>query len=629
MGSWKIIVNGSTVDFEDDYKFIVTQFTGAGMAPIDVISTQFGLLDGSIFQRQRAGDRSLTMIGLINGSNVTALHQNRKNLINAVKPDRSASAEAVVLQYTGAASTVQASAYYDTGLELNTVTTTKEQIALKFLMFDPYWEKTTSSSATLTTQASFSASRVAQRAACGSWGTLGNGLNSEAYSIVSGSDGTLYFGGAFTTASGATASRVAQYNAAGWIRVGNGMNSDVNALTVGRDGFLYAFGSFTTASNIAACAAARWTGTAWAAMASGLGIAGAAGTGYDAITDLDGNILAGGDFTQAGGGAACIAACGIVRWVVSSSGWQAVASGLRNKAAGTNGVVRGLGQSTNGDIWAAGYFDSAGLTTNTACRVAKYSQSASSWQAIGGCGISLAGANAPRTLALTPDGTAHIGTDMASYFYLTSNGVNLTQPASPNVTVYSVLADSEGAVYLGGEFTTINKTTFINAARLINSVPTKLDITIPSTGVIYALHSASDGVLTISYSDPLDTRTACAAAVTAVTNSGTAATYPILTASAPTAGSANLNQLVNYTTGERIYFNLTLNAREVVTLDLRPGKKTFTSNFRGNIISSILPGSDVSTWKLLPGANNVSFYMGSGSGNAKLTWTERFWSIDV
>ena len=157
------------------------------------------------------------------------------------------------------------------------------------------------------------------------------------------------------------------------------------------------------------------------------------------------------------------------------------------------------------------------------------------------------------------------------------------------------------------------------------------DITFPFQDDVTAAYSASTGELTLGFGVG---GTACAAAVTAVTNSGTAAAYPILTASAPTTaatdaeGVMRLTQLINYTSKDAIYFNLTMVAGEVLTLDLRPGQKTFTSSFRGNIIDTILPSSKLSTWRLLPGVNNISIWLTGGSGAAKLSFNERFWSID-
>lgn len=108
------------------------------------------------------------------------------------------------------------------------------------------------------------------------------------------------------------------------------------------------------------------------------------------------------------------------------------------------------------------------------------------------------------------------------------------------------------------------------------------------------------------------------------TNNSTANTYPVFTATGP----GRIYQLVNYTTRQFIRFDIDLQDGETVVLDLRPGKKTFISTFRGNVISTILSGSDVEDFYLAPGENNISILIDDASATASLTWDERHWSID-
>lgn len=631
MGNWQIQVasSGSFLDLETSYGFRVQQPLGAGMAPIQNISTSFGLLDGALFQRQRTDVRSMTLVGALKGATVADLHSKRSALIDEVKPDRSASQAPIILRYTGAASTLQASCFYEGGLELGNVDNTTElNIALRFLMYDPYFEKITNSSATLTTQASFTANYVAQRAACGAWGTLGSGFNQTVNSIVAGSDGRLYFGGAFTTASGGTACRVAQYSTAGvFSAVGNAMNSDVVALAVGRDGYLYAGGGFTTASGFAACAVARFSGTAWASMDGGVQHSGGTKNIFDMAVDSDGNIIVGGVFTSLGTGGP--ATCGIGKWIVSSSAWDDVGGGLKERANTGHANGFGVAVAPNKDIWVCGAFDAAGALAFTACAVAYYSQSGSAWKTVAGSGRAWNG----RSVDFTADGTAYLGATgtVASPFLWTSNGISVTSVASYIGTgtagVQRVYVDKNtNIVFTGGNFYSVNGFSMFGQARVIGNVPTRMDVFPPggSSAQVLAIHAASTRVLTIGFDQ---SGTACAAAVTTVTNNGTAAAYPILTACA-TSSSTSLVQLVNYTTGEAIYFNLPLTPNEIVTVDLRPGQKTVTSNFRGNIINAVLPSSNVATWRLLPGTNNISFWLTGGGGAARLSWVERFWSCD-
>jgi hypothetical protein len=616
MGNWKIVDSGSTFDLDTDLGFKVEQQLGTGMGPVDNISQAFGLLDGAIHQRTRTLPRQFTLLGTVKGSNVSNLHTRRSALINRVKPDREASPVPVIFQYSGAACTVQASAYYDAGLELGNVTARIEQkIALRFTQYDPYWESPTSSSATLTTQTTIaSANHILQRAACGVWGALGTGMNGTVHDIVSSSTGTYYVSGSFTAAGGTTACRVAQWNGTTWASVGNAMNNLTRALAIGGDGTLYAGGDFTTASNITACRVARWTGTAWAAMASGMN-----NTVRDLLVWNDGQVYAIGSFTVAGG----VSACCFARW--TGTAWAAPTAG------GFNFTMFAMTKGLDGNIYAGGTCTTAGGTTSK--YVARYNPLTNTFSSPGTTGNAIN--NDANCLAAGLDGSIYAGGDFEPPDGTTSgshtarfNGTSWVGMAAGLSNVVQAMAVDQvtGRLYAGGKFTKSGSVTIGEGlAQWNGSVWIPMDVDLPGSASVFAIHSASNGILTVGFDQ---TGTASAAAVTTVTNSGTANTYPVLTACAPTSSSARLYQLLNATTNQNIYFNITLAPGEIVTLDLRPNRKTFSSNFRGNIISYILPSSEVSTWKLTPGVNNISFWLTGGSGAAKLSWSSRFWGVD-
>lgn len=294
MGNWKVIVNGSTQDLDTNYNFKVQQMLGSGMPTLNNISTSFGLLDGALFQRTRVDVRSMTLVGYINGgSSVAELHSKRSDLIDVLKPDRSASIQPVVLQYTGGASTLQASTFLESGLELNNISVNDElNMALRFISYDPYWEKTTSTSAALTTQASFTANYVAQRAASGGWHNMANGLNGQAYALATTSNGaSLWAGGAFTTAGGATACRIARWTGSSWAAASTGMNAGhVQTLAIAPDDSVWAGGvDFTTAGGTTVNRIARWNGSTWVAASTGMN-----DTVNSIVIGRDGSVYAGG-----------------------------------------------------------------------------------------------------------------------------------------------------------------------------------------------------------------------------------------------------------------------------------------------------------------------------------------------
>src|SRR4030095_271250 len=74
---------------------------------------------------------------------------------------------------------------------------------------------------------------------------------------------------------------------------GSGVDGTVSALTVYNDN-LIAGGDFTTAGGNPASNIAQWDGSSWSALDSGTNDA------VDALTVYNGELIAGGDFTSAG-----------------------------------------------------------------------------------------------------------------------------------------------------------------------------------------------------------------------------------------------------------------------------------------------------------------------------------------
>lgn len=110
-----------------------------------------------------------------------------------------------------------------------------------------------------------------------------------------------------------------------------------------------------------------------------------------------------------------------------------------------------------------------------------------------------------------------------------------------------------------------------------------------------------------------------------VSNAGTAPAQPIFVLSYST-GVASVTSIANSTSGDTITFNgLTMIAGEKITLDFK--RQSFKSNYRDNIIRFVQPGSDLGSFRLLPGNNTLSLTVGAGVG-ITATWQPRYWGID-
>ncbi len=230
-----------------------------------------------------------------------------------------------------------------------------------------------------------------------SWRELwdGHALNSRVWALAI-YNGNLVAGGEFTLASGKQIRHVGVWDGTTWNGLGDGPGSRVMALTVyngqivaGSDigGYiktwngsswqllgstnlsvfslmvsntdLIAGGTFTTVNGISANNIARYDGSNWHAMGSGL--SGGIGSRVGALTEFNGEVVAGGDFSSAGNN--------IARW--DGNSWHPLGSG-------TDDEVHAL-TVFNNNLIVAGEFNTAGSVS--AHRIARWD--GSSWNTVG------------------------------------------------------------------------------------------------------------------------------------------------------------------------------------------------------------------------------------------------------
>jgi hypothetical protein len=152
---------------------------------------------------------------------------------------------------------------------------------------------------------------------------MGTGLNGGGNTLAS--DGTnLFVGGAFTTAGGTTVNRIAKWDGLSWSAMNTG-TVGVNNTVIGTvwdsvDSKLYAVGAFTTAGGTAANRVAVWDSATsiWSPLGTGLN-----NTCYDIVLDPEGRKLyMCGLFTTANGSAANR----VVGWDIATSSFFNVGS---------------------------------------------------------------------------------------------------------------------------------------------------------------------------------------------------------------------------------------------------------------------------------------------------------------
>lgn len=201
------------------------------------------------------------------------------------------------------------------------------------------------------------------------WSPLGSGItsagNNPVRALAAMPDGSIVVGGSFQTAGGISASNIARWNGSTWSALGSGTNAAVNALATMPNGQLVAAGDFTTVGGVVSNFVARWTGTAWSSMASGMNA-----PVYSLLLTRGGHILAGGGFSIAGS----MYCNNIARW--NGTTWSALGSGMNGP---TWGGVMAMEELPDGKLVAGGDFSTAGGVT--ANNIARWNGSA--WSSLG------------------------------------------------------------------------------------------------------------------------------------------------------------------------------------------------------------------------------------------------------
>jgi hypothetical protein len=199
------------------------------------------------------------------------------------------------------------------------------------------------------------------------------------------SEGNVYVGGKFASASGVTNTlNIAKWNGTTWSALATGLNNYVNALAFAPNGDLYIGGQFTNAAYPYLC---KWNGTAFSVVGTNTDI----GSSVNALAfDAAGYLYVGGNFTNAGG---ISNADYIAKW--TGTRWESLGTGINNN-------VRAI-EFISGKVYVSGTFTTAGGLTLTD-RIAVWSNGA--WQPLD---IDLPGAGYVSSILPASDGSLYIG----------------------------------------------------------------------------------------------------------------------------------------------------------------------------------------------------------------------------
>jgi hypothetical protein len=602
---------GELIDITDYCKKI--DVIGLGMAPTDVNSIP--LVDGTKrYQRTNLTSRYFTLAVVFNGTSIGAVQSNRNALIELVKPDLVPYDQPLVIRYQGetdaglaASEPIDIKCVYVSGLDTG-LQRDFERANIVFEIQDAYLKKDGNKAVSLDYNDTLAdADYIVKRDRDGIWSAMA-GVTGTVYAIAQHPiTKVIYIGGDFTDAGGdGDADYLAMWNGSAWVSVVAGFNGNVRGLVFDAIGNLYICGNFTDVGDANGDYIVKWDGSSLSSLGTG-----ASHPVYGMAINSLGYLYVVGEFTSIGGVANTLK---VAFW--DGSVWNPLSTGLVASA-----YTIAIDQLDN--VFIGGNFTNQGDFNGD--YIVKWTGSA--WESLG-TGLN----SSPNSIAIDSHGNLIVGG-----IFTVAGGVSASRIAIWSGTKWSALGGSidnsvwtvisyNNKIYLGGLFTTAGDISLVDRAAVYlgNGIYQPLDINLPGTPAIYALLFDNLGNLYVGNNETGNAETA---GDTDVTNSGTAKTYPIITVTGP----GLLRLITNTTTGRGIYFNdLTLLAGEVITLDMRPGKISMISTFRGSILSYVLPGSSYD-FPLMPGSNRIATFIdGTTDANttATMQWVEKYHGID-
>jgi hypothetical protein len=619
VGFWSLVSAAGSVLNLVDLGIQVLAYTGAGMAPIQNLTTPYALIGGDYYQRTVARPRSITLMCFTGGKSIAELQKIRKTLISYIAPDNSLQQAAQIkLRFAttdncGAVvgQTLEVPVNYVGGLEGNTDNLYQERFALQFVEYAPpsIKELSTNSNALGFKTSQSSGVETLYLRDAGAWSTTavinGGQVNAMLYDqtdvlwygtgdrianfpntvtqatvgdVVAMAllpDNSILFGGHLTSpASGLLIKYDRGSGTFVTYRAGLTGTNVINAVAVGFDGTVYVIGDMSSPQ--AGCAKTSNGGVSWQSLTAGSGVAGIVAQPVGLVRGLDGHIYLGG---PAGMTVDALGSNRVYRYNTTTLAFQNLPPTGSNPGLGS-GAVNAVCTLPNG------------------------------WVVFGGSfGTTRAGVTVNNVMAFNGSNLIPLGTGL-------------------NNTVNYLFSTPDGKLYAVGNFTGPGGNAYAlpdGLALWNGSVWLPVDIDLPAATSVRAVAGKSTGGIAI---EAAPASAPFASTVTAIVNAGTANAVPTFIFTGP----GQMYNLVNNTTGKNIYFNYLLLAGETATLVLDPTALTFTSNFTGNVLNKILPGSDLATFNLVPGTNSLSCLISgttTGATSATLQYRNTHWTFDA
>lgn len=623
--------------------FTLTAMLGLGLGTPANIAIPLALGGGEHYQRTLGGARSFDLVGALQAGSGLELDRMNAALSAALDVRRQPVTQPLLLQYEpvnecgdAIGKRVEIKCSLEGGLEGQRVSDYQERLDLRFRIHLPIMGALdgTEGSALDVRDTLSAAENIVRRDRDGIWSDLQTGLSALVRAALWLPDGRLLVGGDFVDAGGvADADFLAVYDpVTDTFAALNAtpLSSTVYSLLNLPDGTVAIGGNFLNAGGDAnadyLCRLNLTTGAFSAFNATPLNL-----NVIDMALLPNGDIALAGTFTDAGGDAN---ADKLARMNGLTFAFSAFTTTPLNNAAYAVEVA------ANNDLYVGGIFTNAG--GSAAADYFTY-LAAPNYTAFLTPGGPIAAALNPalngsvRVVRRLSNGNLLVGGEFTSvnlqtdsaYLTLFNGSFYSNAVKNLNAPVFDVAEIVPGTSLITGDFTSINGVAlFGNMFLLSGSTVQPLDIAFSNTVVNAYTGVGLSGSIAVGY-ESIGTA-AYTSGTTAVTNSGSEPTKPVIVITHPTTATltAPLYSIRNLTTHQVISFNLTLLIGETVTLDF--ARRTFTSNIRGNLAGTVLPGSNFDSFVLVPGPNRLNIFSSLASGSlpdAYAYWTPGYASL--
>ena len=632
-----------------------TGHAGVGMAPITNLVIDRSDLDGALYQRTRSPERTLTITTSIVGTSLVDLHAVRRRLIDVIKPNATPDPQPLLLMYTGAGEGKELvlPIHYTGGLDVTDMDVVADAAALQFAAYDPIWRDYGHQGTRLGLWTDIGVVQgVVWRDPQGRWGKLSGagstpfGTSPIIYHVNADRTGTLIVCGAFDRIDNGTVNRIAMLASGTWYSL-LGTNGSiglpggtpyVTMWSADRE-YLYVGGRFWNIAGGGGTALARWnrhtSGTigTWHVI-SGLGTAvspvGGSAIVYDLKPHANGSILVLGNFwINFRQGAA---------WMYYSEFFDP--SIIDVGPTGTYIMHRAYRMGPHQFLVLGSFVNPGGTPGGTHIASLSVRESIPTWgtyrwqpaSPLGGGVVTQSG----EIYVTVSDGIA----GSRGYFRVRRGGATRLTGQSwgaafhmPPIEIghpicetrdgrlvmlagtLPAIGDRDGRLWIGNiQYHVLTIAEYTNGGWAPDML---LKFHAWGTNIPYGITQSADGTIYVWGHIWFN---AIRASHQIIVNTASHDVYPLMTWT-----NGRITAIINRTTGDGIYGDLSTAYDERAYIDTRPDRARVWSDMQGNITSSLLPTSKLAGFRLVPGTNYLQVH---ASNYVLIWWTPRYWSFD-